>query len=181
MFGNRHFVIVVTRENRLRLKFLRREHGLLHDPEEKKSYAVVADAYPTNWPGKWARAYLVHEEHAQTATVEGEDRAEGRTTTVAPPLAMVAKKVLPGVRGEAGKETEVVLTAESIFDRTMSVQTRRLGNRRIQWFHAILFVSLGIAIALALVAAIMMFSGGGGAPPAASLPPVAGEAGVEIG
>jgi len=70
---------------------------------------------------------------------------------------MVAKIRMPGPRDDAGEERDVHLTAESIYDRTLSAQVRRLGNRRIQWFHALLFVSLGVAICLALVAAITLF------------------------
>ena len=78
---------------------------------------------------------------------------------------MVAKIRMPGPRGEDGEVRDVHLTPESIYDRTLSAQVRRLGNRRIQWFHALLFVSLGVAICLALVAAIMLFSSGGGGDP----------------
>ena len=89
------------------------------------------------------------------------------TVAVHDPLSMVAKIRMPGPRGEDGEVRDVHLTPESIYDRTLSAQVRRLGNRR-QWFHALLFVSLGVAICLALVAAIMLFSSGGGdaAPPA---------------
>jgi len=88
----------------------------------------------------------------------------GGTVEVKEPLNMIAKLRLPSARGAEGIEREVHLSAESIYDRTLSAQVRRLGNRRIQWFHALLFVSLGIAICLALVTAITLM-GSASAPP----------------
>ena len=156
----RAFAIVVTQENRLRFRMLRKEHGLLHDNKEKKSYALVRGAYPTNWAGRFSRAYLVHETAAQTIELDGRTfEVHGGTSEVKEPLNMVAKVKLGSRRGEEGTERDVHLTAETIFDRTESVQVRRLGNRRFQWFHALLFVSLGVAICLALVAAIGLMSG----------------------
>lgn len=172
----RHFTVILTQEGRLRFRFLRKEHGLLHDRTEKKSYAVIHEAYPTNWAGRWSRAYLVHEESSQSVKVgQPPDAAptQGATVRVLDPLSMVARIRLPGPRGERGEEREVHLTAESIFDRTMSAQVRRLGNRRIHWFHALLFASLGAFITLGLVAVIALFSGGGdAAPPATQGTPV---------
>lgn len=171
---SRHFTIVVTQENRLRFAFLRKEHGLLHDRREKKSYAVVREAYPTNWVGKWARAYLVYEDLAQSVQLTGDAAPEGdaaapagSTVEIKQPLNMLARIKLPGRRGDDGETRETWLTAESIYDRTMSAQVRRLGNRRIQWFHALLFVSLGIAVCLALTAAILMLKGAGSSSDAA--------------
>jgi hypothetical protein len=167
----RAFVIVVTQENRLRFRMMKKEHGLLHDTKEKKSYALVRDAYPTNWAGRFSRAYLVHETAAQTIQLDGATReVNGGSIEVKEPLNMVAKVKLGSRRGEAGVERDVHLTAETIFDRTESVQVRRLGNRRFQWFHALLFVSLGVAICLALVAAIGFMSAGSGEPPPNATP-----------
>lgn len=164
----RAFVIVVTQENRLRFRMMKKEHGLLHDKKEKKSYAIVRDAYPTNWTGRFSRAYLVHETAAQTIELDGAPReVAGGTSEVKEPLNMVAKVKLGSRRGEDGVERDVHLTAETIFDRTESVQVRRLGNRRFQWFHALLFVSLGIAICLALVAAIGLMNASSTEPPTA--------------
>lgn len=161
----RSFVIVVTQENRLRFRMMKKEHGLLHDKAERKSYALIRDAYPTNWTGRFSRAYLVHETAAQTIELDGDSHTiHGGTTQVKDPLNMVARVKLGSRRGEDGVERDVHLTAETIFDRTESVQVRRLGNRRFQWFHALLFVSLGVAICLALVSAIMLLSSGGGDP-----------------
>ncbi|MFA5861580.1 MAG: hypothetical protein WDA16_07785 [Candidatus Thermoplasmatota archaeon] len=165
----RHFVIVVTKEGRLRLKFLKEEHGLLHDAKEQKSYAIIREAYPTNWAGRWSRAYLVHENTAQTVelgndTTEDAPRPDGTTVAVKEPLNMLARIRMPNQRGELGEVKETWLTPESIFDRTQSIQVRRLANRRFQWFHALLFVSLGVAICLALVAAITLMSAGGNSP-----------------
>jgi hypothetical protein len=160
----RHFVIVITREGRLRLKFLHEEHGLLHDKKEKKSYAIIRDAYPTNWAGKWSRAYVVHEKSAQTihAGEPGPDNAapDGATVEVREPLNMLARVRMPNQRGELGDIKETWLTAESIFDRTQSAQVRRLANRRFQWFHALLFVALGIAIGVLIAGTIALMSGG---------------------
>lgn len=162
----KQFCVIVTREGRLRFKFLQKEHGLLHDKPEQKTYAIVKDPYPTNWAGRWSRAYLIHEDTAQSVEVdapEGDARpTDGSTVEIVEPLNMVAKIRVPGPRGEDAGVRETYLTAESIYDRTLSVQVRRLGNRRIQWFHALLFVSLGVAICLALVAAIAVFSAGDG-------------------
>lgn len=167
----RAFVIVVTQENRLRFRMMKKEHGLLHDKKEKKSYALVRDAYPTNWAGSFSRAYLVHETAAQTIELDGVSREiHGGTLAVKEPLNMVAKVKLGSRRGEDGVERDVHLTAETIFDRTESVQVRRLGNRRFQWFHALLFVSLGIAICLALVAAIGLMNAGTDDTPANASP-----------
>lgn len=153
------FVIVVTQEQRFRFRMMKKEHGLLHDRAEKKSYAIVKDAFPTNWPGRYARAYLVHETSAQTIELDGKSvEIHGGTVEVKDPLNMVAKIRMPGQRGEDGGVRETHLTAEAIYDRTLSAQVRRLGNRRFQWFHALLFVSLGVAICLALVAAIAVFT-----------------------
>ena len=162
----RAYCIILTREGRIRCKFLKLEHGLLHDSHEKKSYAVIAEAYPTNMQGPKSRAYFIHETSTQTVRLNnGEEReTHGGTVAVNDPLSMVAKIRMPGPRGEDGQVRDVHLTPESIYDRTLSAQVRRLGNRRIQWFHALLFVSLGVAICLALVAAIMLFSSGGGDP-----------------
>lgn len=170
MIHLKQFCVIVTREGRLRFKFLRKEHGLLHDAAEKKTYAIVKDPYPTNWAGRWSRAYLIHEDAAQSVQVgspDGDEGAtDGSTVEIVEPLNMLAKIRVPGPRGEDAGIRETYLTAESIYDRTLSVQVRRLGNRRIQWFHALLFVSLGVAICLALVAAIAIFSSGGDAPDA---------------
>lgn len=168
----RAFTIVVTQENRLRFRMMKKEHGLLHDRSEKKSYAVVKDAYPTNWRGRFARAYLVHETSAQTVAINGSpEEVMGGSVEVMEPLNMIAKIRMPGQRGEDGQVRETHLTAEAIYDRTLSAQVRRLGNRRFQWFHALLFASLGVAICLALVAAITLFSSHG-VTTAASAPPV---------
>jgi len=168
----RAFVIVVTQENRLRFRMMRKEHGLLHDTAEKKSYALVRDAYPTNWTGRFSRAYLVHETAAQTVELDGQARdLHGGTIEIKDPLNMVAKVKLGSRRGEDGAERDVHLTAETIFDRTESVQVRRLGNRRFQWFHALLFVSLGIAIGLFMAGALAVM-GGADAAPATSAPGV---------
>lgn len=157
----RAFVIVVTQENRLRFRMMKKEHGLLHDKAEKKSYALVRDAYPTNWTGRFSRAYLVQETAAQTVEIEGATYdIYGGTAAVKEPLNMVAKVKLGSRRGEDGAERDVHLTAETIFDRTESVQVRRLGNRRFQWFHALLFVALGVTIGLFAAAAIALMSGG---------------------
>ena len=163
----RAYCIILTREGRIRCKYLKLEHGLLHDRNEKKSYAVIAEAYPTNLQGPKSRAYFIHETSTQTVRLKnGEEReVQGGTVAVSDPLSMVAKIRMPGPRGEDGEVRDVHLTPESIYDRTLSAQVRRLGNRRIQWFHALLFVSLGVAICLALVAAIMLFSSGGGGDP----------------
>lgn len=165
----KHFCIILTQEGKIRFGFLKKEHGLLFDHKEKKGYAIVREAKPTNWPGRWSRAYLVHEENAQTVQIGAPERSEARTVQgatveVQQPLCMVAKVKLATRRGEDGREREIELTPESIFDRTMSVQVRRLGNRRIQWFHALLFVTLGMAIALTLIAAITLFSAGKSGP-----------------
>ena len=156
--------IIVTREGRIRLKRLQLEHGLLHDKPEKKSYAVIKDAYPTNKQGGWARAYLIHETAAQTVEVNGEGReVHGSTVELREPLNMVAKIRMPGQRGDDGQVRDVHLTAEAIYDRTLSAQVRRLGNRRFQWFHALLFVALGVAIGVFVTGAIAIMSGGDGA------------------
>lgn len=169
----RAFVIVVTQENRLRFRMMKKEHGLLHDKSEKKSYALVRDAYPTNWTGRFSRAYLVHETAAQTIELDGASaEVHGGTTEVKEPLNMVARVRLGSRRGDDGVEHDVHLTAETIFDRTESVQVRRLGNRRFQWFHALLFVSLGVAICLALVAAIALFNSAHATTSASATPPL---------
>ena len=162
----RAYCIILTREGRIRCKYLKLEHGLLHDRQQTKSYAVIAEAYPTNMQGPKSRAYFIHETSTQTVRLDnGEEReVHGGTLVVSDPLSMVAKIRMPGPRGEDGEVRDVHLTPESIYDRTLSAQVRRLGNRRIQWFHALLFVSLGVAICLALVAAIALFSSGGGDP-----------------
>lgn len=149
----RQFVIVLTQENRLRFRLMKKEHGLLHDEQQRKSYAIVKEAYPTNWAGRWSRAYLVHEENAQTVqleTSEDNETVHGQSVEVASPLSLVTKIVLPTRRGEPGSEQQLVLTAETIYDRTMSAQVRRLGNRRIQWFHALLFACMGVVIGVGL-------------------------------
>ena len=182
----RHFVIVITKEGRLRLKFLKEEHGLLHDGRERKSYAIIREAYPTNWAGRWSRAYLVHENTAQTIELDGTPdeaatgdagasegstpKVDGATVAVKEPLNMLARIRMPNQRGELGDVKETWLTPESIFDRTQSIQVRRLANRRFQWFHALLFVSLGVAICLALVAAITLMNAGGNTPDATPPP-----------
>ena len=160
----RAYCIILTREGRIRCKYLKLEHGLLHDRQEKKSYAVIAEAYPTNMQGPKSRAYFIHETSTQSVRLKNGDEREvqGGTVAVTDPLSMIAKIRMPGPRGEDGEVRDVHLTPESIYDRTLSAQVRRLGNRRIQWFHALLFVSLGVAICLALVAAIMLLSSGGG-------------------
>lgn len=156
----RAFVIVVTQENRFRFRMMKKEHGLLHDKAEKRSYALVRDAYPTNWAGRFSRAYLVHETAAQTVELDGKNfEVHGGTTSVKEPLNMVAKVKLGSRRGEDGAERDVHLTAETIFDRTESVQVRRLGNRRFQWFHALLFVSLGVAIGVVVALALALMGG----------------------
>ena len=168
----RAYCIILTREGRIRCKYLKLEHGLLHDRQEKKTYAVIAEAYPTNLQGPRSRAYFVHETSAQSVGLEegGEREVHGGTVAVRDPLSMVAKVRMPGPRGDDGQVRDVHLTPESIYDRTLSAQVRRLGNRRIQWFHALLFVSFGVAICLALVAAIMFLSSGDGGPsPAGNL------------
>ena len=166
----RAFVIVVTQENRFRFRMMKKEHGLLHDTKEKKSYALVRDAYPTNWTGRFSRAYLVHETAAQTIELDGKSfEVHGGTTAVKEPLNMVAKVKLGSRRGEDGAERDVHLTAETIFDRTESVQVRRLGNRRFQWFHALLFVALGVTIGLFVAGAIALM--GSGDAPDATPPP----------
>lgn len=153
----RAFVLIVTQEKELRFRLLKKEHGLLYDKPAKKTYAVVRDTYPTNWRGKFARAYLVIETATQTVELDGKPfDIHGGTVEIKEPLSMVAKIRMPGQRGEDGQVREVHLTPEGIYDRTLSVQVRRLGNRRFQWFHALLFVSLGVAICLALVAAITL-------------------------
>lgn len=162
--------IIVTREGRIRLKRLQLEHGLLHDKPEKKSYAVIKDAYPTNKQGGWARTYLIHETAAQTIEVDGESvKIHGGTVEVREPLNTVARIRMPGPRGEDGEVRDVHLTAEAIYDRTLSAQVRRLGNRRFQWFHALLFVALGVTIGLFLAGAIALMSGGE-SPEAAEAP-----------
>lgn len=168
----RVFVIVVTQENRLRFRMMRKEHGLLHDRSEKKSYAIVKDALPTNWRGRFARAYLVHESSAQTIQVNGKPaEVLGGSVEVKEPLNMIAKIRMPGQRGEDGQVRETHLTAEAIYDRTLSAQVRRLGNRRFQWFHALAFVCVGITLGLMTVGVITLFSSHG-ATPAASAPVV---------
>lgn len=165
------FVIVLTQENRLRFRLMKKEHGLLHDKRDKKSYAIVRDAYPTNWTGRFSRAYLAHETAAQTIELDGATREiHGGTSLVKEPLSMVAKVKLGSRRGDDGVERDVHLTAETIFDRTESVQVRRLGNRRFQWFHALLFVALGVTIGL-FVAGALALMGGEDAPPATSTAP----------
>jgi hypothetical protein len=153
------FVIVATQEQRLRFRMMKKEHGLLHDKAEKKSYAIVKDAFPTNWPGRYARAYLVHETSAQSVELDGASvTIHGGTVEVKDPLNMVAKIRMPGQRGEDGGVRETHLTAEAIYDRTLSAQVRRLGNRRFQWFHALAFASVGATICLLLVGVITVFS-----------------------
>jgi len=161
----RQFCVIVTREGRLRFKFLKLEHGLLHDKTEKKTYAVIRDAYPTNWAGRWSRAYVVHETEAQTVRLgdaEEEQKVEGGTVQVIEPLNMVAKIRMPGPRGDNGEVRDVHLTAESIYDRTLSVQVRRLGNRRFQWFHALMFVALGVTIGVVVALALALAGSNGG-------------------
>ena len=166
----RVFVIVVTQENRLRFRMMRKEHGLLHDRAEKKSYAIVKDALPTNWRGRFARAYLVHESSAQTVQIDGKSaEVLGGSVEVKEPLSMIAKIRMPGQRGEDGMVRETHLTAEAIYDRTLSAQVRRLGNRRFQWFHALAFVCVGIAMGLMTMGVITLFSSHTPAP-AASVP-----------
>ncbi len=160
----KQFVIVVTREARLRLVFMRKEHGLLYDSAEKKVYAIVRDAYPTNWLGRWARAYLVYEESAQSIEVgrpepiEGEAPVDGSTVEVLQPLSTVARIRVNARNGEEGRERDVYMTPETLWDRTMSAQVRRLGNRKFQWFHALLFACVGVAVCLLLVGVITLFS-----------------------
>lgn len=161
----RHICIILTREGRLRIKRLPLEHGLLHDKAEKKSYAVIRDAYPTDQRGGWSRAYLVHETSAQTVAVDDTSReVQGGTVELREPLSMVARIRMPGPRGDDGQVRDVHLTAEAIYDRTMSAQVRRLGNRRFQWFHALLFVALGVAMGVFVAGAIALLGGGGGSP-----------------
>ena len=141
----RAFAIVVTQENRLRFRMMKKEHGLLHDTSDKKSYAVVKDAYPTNWRGRFARAYIVHETSAQTVNLDGKSAdVVGGSVEVKDPLSMIAKIRMPGQRGEDGQVRETHLTAEAIYDRTLSAQVRRLGNRRLPWFPAVAVVSIEI-------------------------------------
>lgn len=165
----KQFCVIMTREGRLRFKFLQLEHGLLHDKGEKKTYAVVRDAYPTNWTGRWSRAYVVYETGAQTVQLgagHGEAReVEGGTVEVVEPLNMVARIRMPSPRGEDGQVRDVHLTAESIYDRTLAVQVRRLGNRRFQWFHALAFIAVGFVIGV-FAAGIIALMSGGEAPPA---------------
>lgn len=171
----RSFAIVLTQEQRLRFRHLKKEHGLLHDKAEKKSYAIVKDAFPTNWPGRYARAYLVHETSAQTITLDGASvDVHGATVEVKDPLNMIAKIRMPGQRGEDGHVRETHLTAEAIYDRTLSAQVRRLGNRRFQWFHALAFASIGVALCLMIVGIITLFSGHpneGSVPSLTTVPP----------
>src|SRR5579884_1293438 len=123
----KQFCIVLTPEGPLKFKFLDKEHGLLHDKKEKKSYAIVRDARPTNWPRRFASAYLVQEANAQTVQLDAQDFSlNGATVHVADPLRMVAKVQLPRELGADGAEREVSLTAEAIYDRTRSTQLRRL-------------------------------------------------------
>lgn len=162
----KQFCVILTREGRLRFKHLKLEHGLLHDKREKKSYAVVEEASPTNWAGRWSRAYLIHETSAQTVKLEnGEEReVHGGTVRVLDPLNMVAKVRMPGPRGDDGNVRDVHLTAESIYDRTLAHQVRRLGNRRYNLGTGLLLVGFGVAVGVILVALITFFAGGGNAP-----------------
>ncbi|MEA3201885.1 MAG: hypothetical protein QOE90_3313 [Thermoplasmata archaeon] len=170
----KQFCIILTPEGPLKFKFLEKEHGLLHDRKEKKSYAVVREARPTNWPRRFASVYLVHESSAQTVELDGAQvTIHGATVRVLDPLRMVAKVQLPRELGGDGVEREINLTAEAIFDRTKSTQLRRLSNRRFQWYHVLLFVSLGFTIGVGLVTGIFLAGGGGhAAPPATDHPPI---------
>lgn len=175
----KHFCIILTQEGRVRFRFLRKEHGLLHEKNEKRSYAVIREAYPTNWPGKWSRAYVIQETLSQTVTVgDKEYPIHGGTVQVIEPLNMVAKIRLPGPRGDNGEVRDVHLTAESIYDRTLSAQVRRLGNRRFQWFHALLFVALGVTIGLFLAGAIALMGSGDDVPTATPTPLLVGSDGT---
>lgn len=169
----RQFCVIVTREGRLRFKFLQLEHGLLYDKTDKKTYAIVREAYPTNWAGRWSRAYIVYENGAQTVKLgdgQGEAReVVGGTVEVIEPLNMVAKIRMPSPRGEDGQVRDVHLTAESIYDRTLAVQVRRLGNRRFQWFHALAFIAVGFVIGVFAAGVLALMSGGDA--PDASPPP----------
>lgn len=169
----RQFCVILTREGRLRFKFLTLEHGLLHDRADKRSYAIVSEAMPTNWAGRWSRAYLIHETSAQTIKLDtGEGReVHGGTVRVLDPLNMIAKIKMPGPRGDDGTIRDVHLTAESIYDRTLAVQVRRLGNRRINWVQGLLLVGFGFFLAVILMTAFAFFSAGGGETGDASPPP----------
>lgn len=169
----KQFCAILTREGRLRFRFLHLEHAILHDKSDKKCYAVISDAMPTNWAGRWSRAYLVHETSAQTVQLDGDTTREvhGGTVRVLDPLNMVAKLKLPGPRGDDGTIRDVHLTAESIYDRTLSVQVRRLGNRRINWVQGLLLVGLGFFLAVILMTAFAFLNAAGGDGPDASPPP----------
>ena len=169
----RQFCVILTREGRLRFKFLHLEHGLLHDKQDKKTYAVISDAMPTNWAGRWSRAYLIHETSAQTiklATGE-EHELHGGTVRVLDPLNMIAKIRMPGPRGDDGQVRDVHLTAESIYDRTLAVQVRRLGNRRINWVQGLLLVGFGFFLAVILMTAFAFLNAAGGEAPDSTPPP----------
>ncbi len=70
--AGKKFCIILTLKSPSNFNFLQKEHGLLHDRKEKKSYAIVRGARPMNCPHRLASIYHVHEGSAETIDLHGE-------------------------------------------------------------------------------------------------------------
>lgn len=145
------FVIVLTQENTLRFRLMRKEHGLLHDKKHQQSYAIVRDAYQTNWRGRFGVAYFVRELDAQSVNIDSAAPTSAAGTVAFDPVVRMRTKVkVPGTADDA----EVHLSAESIFDKVLSLQVRRMSNRRYSMMMGALLMCTGVVMGLAGGAAI---------------------------
>lgn len=145
------FVIVLTQENTLRFRLMKKEHGFLHDKKHQQSYAIVRDAYQTNWRGRFGVAYFVRELDAQSVTIDPAAPTSPAGTVAFDPVVRMRTKVkVPGTADDA----EVHLSAESIFDKVLSLQVRRMSNRRYSMMMGALLICTGVVMGLAGGAAI---------------------------
>lgn len=145
MKATRHFCLIITDEGSVRFAILRKMHGFLIDRRRKKAYAIVKDAVPTSWTGKFARCYLLDEHHSQSTHFDSS--APAGVFMFADSLRM-EKRVTPT---PDAPQAVLELTSDVLYDMVDGRLVRSLEHRRPTVPFAIMIASLGGAVALVLV------------------------------
>lgn len=146
----RCFVIVIQEDASLDFRLMKREGALLRDKKREQAFLIEADAYPTNWRGKLQRAYLVQEQAPETIDVAGASvTIDGR-----------ARRVEQHAEPEPTPSASRGVTAETIYERTLSAQMRRLGNRRVSATRMAGLAGVGVFFSLIAIAIITVNGGG---------------------
>lgn len=143
----RAFVIIVNQENDLHLEIAKRQGNLLVVGE--KRYAIKQGAYPTNWRGKLDRVYFVREQDPHSAKVDGiQIEVCGETARLGESTQVVES--VPSSPTTRTRDAPRV-SAETVYERTLSVQNRHVGNRRFNRVHIAGFLAMGMVTTLLLI------------------------------